>query len=243
MKVKKNNVNSYIVLDFETGGLSNFSQDPSRRRLPHPQVVPITEVALIVLDGVNLTELVRYDNLIQPYDESLEYQSGARELNGITKEMCIKDGIPLEEAVKDMCTAFEEDGIRAVNGSKFYKPVIVAHNAGFENMFIKDIFSRCKVDLSKHIYGDVLHNGEFTTVPTDTVILCKMAWGHNTLINYKLPTCLEHAGIDQADGHRAMSDVAATIQLFRQLVGRMRSGKESTLGIEARDNVREKFEF
>src|SRR5690606_40439964 len=115
------------------------------------------EFAGIVLDGVTLEEKVRYDNLIQPYDDTLKYDPGVLNMHGITLEECVEKGIPLKQLVKDMCELFLE----GKNGSKYQKPILVGHNAGYDVPFLEDLFERCNVDLSKYVEGWYDRHGVF----------------------------------------------------------------------------------
>jgi DNA polymerase III epsilon subunit-like protein len=209
-------INSYIVFDFETGGLD-------KKEGLHSQKYPITEFAGIAINGVTLEEILRYDDLVKPYDNSLIYDPIAAQLTGITRELCEKDGIPLRKLVENICQLAEEANIHK---SKIARPVLVAHNGAFDKQFFQDIFRRAEVDASKFVDGDKDHYGNFQPTVLDTIDFAKMLWADitETTTKFNLAACCERAGIDLVDGHRAMNDVIPLADFVRYVITRIRSG-------------------
>lgn len=229
-------INSYVLIDFETGGLDK------KKRL-HSQNYPITEVAVLAINGVTLDEIVRYDNLIKPYDVKLIYDPEAARATGITKEMCEKDGVPLRKIVEDLCVVFGEANLHK---SKIARPILVAHNWNFDRQFLQDIFRRAGVDLSLYVSGDPDHYGNFIPDGIDTIMLCKMLQAEitDTDTKFKLQDCCERASVDFIDGHRAMNDVESMTDLFRYLAVRLRSGASDVRVQDGRVSVhRRVFEW
>lgn len=208
-------INSYIVIDFETSG---FDKDGM-----HAEKYAVTEFAGMAINGTTLEEILRYDNMVRPYDAGLTYDPVAANITGITKEMCEKEGIALIELVADICQLFTEANLY---NSKTAKPVLVAHNWDFDRVFLQDIFRRAKVDLSKYVDGDKDAYGNFIPHGIDTIDLAKACWAPvtDTDTKYKLNNCCERAGIDLIDGHHAMNDVIPTADLLRFFLTRLRSG-------------------
>jgi DNA polymerase III epsilon subunit-like protein len=200
--------NSYIVIDTETGGFE-----------PHDN--PLTEVAMVAVDA-EMNELFSYENLVQPYDNDLEYSIGAQKVTGITSQMCQRDGIPLKQIVSDMCAAAKEC---KTGRGEANKPIIVAHNANFENKFLTDVFHREGVQISKFFQTVKDYQGNESFKYLDTIDLCKMTWAGetNAIENFKLATCCKKAGIELIDAHRAMQDTRYTAILFCYLMDRIRS--------------------
>lgn len=229
-------INSYVLIDFETGGLDK------KNRL-HSQNYPITEVGVLAIDGVDLNEIVRYDNLVKPYDAKLIYDPEAARATGITKAMCEKDGVSLREVVKDLCQVFTEANL---HNTKIARPILVAHNWNFDRQFLQDIFRRAEVDLSKYVSGEPDHHGNFIPDGLDTIMFCKMLQAQITDkdTKFKLQDCCYRAGVDFIDGHRAMNDVVPMTDLFRYLATRLRSGSSEVTVTEGRVSVhRQSFEW
>lgn len=241
-------VNSYIILDFETGGLSNYSKTVENRKLPNPKVVPITEVALIAVEGYDLKELFRYDSFVKPYGD-LEYQQGAADITGITKAKVVKDGIDIKQLAKDLHQAFKEAD---VNKAWWARPILVCHNAQFDIPFLQEIQTYVpSFDLSKLVAGDKDTHGNFYPAFIDTMYQSKMLWGSAVMAHkdedFKLGSCCDRAGIDLVDGHRAMNDVVATTDLLRYIISRTRatgvSDEKVSLNKEAADEYRVEFQL
>jgi DNA polymerase III epsilon subunit-like protein len=209
-------INSYVVIDFETSGLD-------KKDGLHSQKYAVTEFAGMALHGVTLEEILRYDNMVKPYDAGLIYDSEAAKFTGISKEMCEKDGVPLKQLVEEISTLFDEANL---HNSKTAKPILVAHNWDFDKGFLQDIFRRAKVDLGKFVDGDKDAYGNFVPHGIDTMDLAKACWAEvtDTTTKFKLPHCCERAAIDLIDGHHAINDVIPTADLFRYFLTRLRSG-------------------
>lgn len=208
-------INSFIVIDFETGGADRDGK--------HALKYPVTEVAALAINGSTLQDIVRYDNLIQPYDDKLIYDPQAAVVTGIDKQLCIKEGVPLRQVVTDLVQLMSEAN---VHNSKTARPIFVAHNWGFDRQFLTDIFRRASIDISKLVDGDYDHHGNFIPAGIDTIDLAKQCWADVTdnTTKFKLGACCVRAGIDYLDGHRAMNDVIPTADLFRYFMTRLRSG-------------------
>lgn len=220
--MSKSRANSYILYDYETGGLANKSSDPSKKKLPNPKVVPMIEFAAIVINGSDLSEVLRYENIIRPYDSDLEYQEGAVKIHGITKAKAMKEGISLKQFGEDFVTLCKEAGQIS---TQYAKPVMVAHNCGFDNPYIEDLCDREKIDLSKLVHGYTDCYGKFRMIAIDTIIDAKKMWGGDiNMTSFNLKACCDKAGIDLVDAHRAMPDVESLVDLFRYLIQHTRTG-------------------
>lgn len=209
-------INSYVIVDVETGGLD-------RKDGLHAQRYALTEVAVLAMNGVTFQEIVNYDNLVKPYDNNLIYDPVAAQMTGITRSLCEKDGIGLRNIVQDICLVLEEANVYK---TKTAKPIFVAHNWPFEQNFLTDAFKRAGVDLSKYVSGGYDCNGNFIPKGIDTIDLAKQCWAEVTenTTKFKLGDCCAKAGIDYIDGHRAMNDVIPTADLFKYFMTRLRSG-------------------
>lgn len=209
-------INSFVIIDFETGGMD-------KKDGLHSQKYPVTEFAGLAMDGVTLEEIVRYENMVKPYDAGLIYDPEAATKTGINKELCEKEGIPLKQLVGDICQLCTEAN---KYNAKYIKPILVAHNWDFDKTFFQDIFRRCKVDMSKYIDGALDAWGNFQPHGIDTMDLAKKCWAEitDTDTKYTLRACCERAGIDHVDAHHAINDVVPTTDLLRYFITRLRSG-------------------
>lgn len=222
-------INSYIVLDFETGGLFG------------PSINPAVEFGCIGILGTTYEQVIAYDNIIKPYDDKLIYDPGASAIHGLDKTKCAKDGVNLSQ----VCADIEQICIEVnVENSKIARPIIVGHNATFDIAFLCDIMGRAKKDLSKLISGYTDHKGNFQPHYIDTLQLCKNVEGVSLdkSIKFNLGECCRRFGIEVIDGHRAMNDVIPTKELFVALMTRLRSsgGSGQSVGV---DSFREKFQI
>lgn len=229
-------INSFIILDFESSGLD-------KKDGMHSHTVAATEFACIGLNGTTLEEIVAYDNIIKPYDNSLQWQSEASALTGLTKERCERDGIPLKQLVEDIITVIEETNL---HNSKIAKPVLVAHNWEFDRQFFMNIFKRAKVDLSKYVAGSKDDNGNFIPKGIDTIDIAKWLWAEvtDTDTKFNLEACIQRAGLEMADSHRAMNDVRPLTDFLKYALTRLRSGSSEVTVIDGKaTSIRQTFEW
>lgn len=231
--------NDYIVLDFETGGLNNRNN-------------PITEIAFITLDGVTLQEMDRYEALIHPYSDELEYDQKALDVTNITMDMLYEKGKDIQEVFQEVVNLFERAN---TSGGKRpqVKPILVGHNIIFDEGFMHHFFYYGQ-DCSKK-YQDVmakLFKGQFIESMTseekmffinylDTLDITK-AWmqSENPLNSYALGAISSELHIDLNDAHRAMNDIITTAEALRINLGRLRSGQG---GGSDNVSIREGFKF
>lgn len=99
------------VLDVETTGFSPISEE-------------VTEIAVVLLDGLTGEEMGSFDTLI---DIEGKIPNKIVELTGITNEMTSKYGMP-----KDMVTTYLQEMLKDT--------IVVAHNVQFDFQFIKEHF-------------------------------------------------------------------------------------------------------
>ena len=230
-------INSFVIVDVETGGLDKKDGN-------HAQKVAVTEIAMLAMNGVTLQDIVKYDNLIKPYDNTLIYDPQAAQVTGIDKDLCEREGVRLREVVDDMITVLEEAN---VHQTKTAKPIFVAHNWPFDRGFVMEMFRRAGKDLSKYVQGGKDCFGNFIPQGIDTIDLAKQCWADITdnTTKFKLGACCLKAGVEFSDAHRAMNDVLPTADLFRYFMTRLRSGS-SEVTVKEGGNisvVRKSFEW
>lgn len=218
-KVTKHKATPYIVIDFETGGLEMDK-------------CALTEIAMVAFEGDSLEKIGEYETLIAPHQiyrggnwHDAEYHEGAAKVTGLTKERCALEGKDIDEVVKEV----QEFWINAnVHKSKTgYKPVIVAHNAQFEDKCMQNLASG-RFDLSKFFHGQTDFYGNFHLHYIDTLDLAKLLWAANSRQTaYKLGDVLDRAGIPIYDAHRAMNDVRPSTEFVQWIIKLLRAAELS----------------
>lgn len=202
----------YIGFDLETGG---FSYDKN----------PITQIAMIALDGNTLKEIDRMEFYVKPYDDLR-----------IEKQALLTTGLKLKDIRKgyDKKTAVNLIRDFAKKNSKTQsvrnRPILFAHNSKFDIGFLKSLFSRCNDDWKKVF---------------NPVAICTQQWskafsGKNESL--KLGSCCERVGIELKDAHKAMNDTLAMVKLFRFYVLNMRNINQNSKE-EIKTKKRVTFQF
>lgn len=203
-----NKIAPLIIFDFETGGLDCTKN-------------PVTEFAGISLNLDTLEQIDSFECLFTYYDAELNYDDDALKISGISHEL-ISGGLELKDAISGITNFFEKSKIHG-NGKGFL-PILVGHNVQFDIGFLQQIFNKSNKKLDKFIQGNNDYYGNFQPKSIDTMDLSKMSWGNNSEIpNYKLITCIENAGLELNDAHRAMNDVRGTVELIRNFIQKLRS--------------------
>ena len=208
-------VNPFIIFDFETGGLDSKKH-------------AATEIAMLCIDGSTLEEVGRYESYFLPYLK--EYDKAALDYTGITMEKLKREGKLLKDVVKEIVAWVKEMRAKLDCTSYTKKPVLVGHNVVFDLSFLQSIFKDAKLDPTTLFDGkkDYYNNYQYNTV--DTIAESKKAWGDDDVMNsFNLTACVNKAGLEIVEAHKAMNDVVATKELLLVLINRMRnsSGKGS----------------
>lgn len=112
------------------------------------------------------------------------------ELTGITDELLVSQGVPLEKAVDSFLEFVGTDPV-------------VAHNASFDCGFVQVACEECDMD-------------DFDNEVIDTIDLAKKKLPKAE--NYRLKTLMGLVDLDNEHPHRAESDCKATLRLFRKLI-------------------------
>ena len=162
----------YVVFDIETTGL-DIDKDQ------------IIEIAAIRVIGGTVGE--RFHTLItteKPLSKKII------ELTGISDELLMSSGVPLEEATESFLKFVSSD-------------IVVAHNASFDSEFIQAACEECDLD-------------DFNNEAIDTIYLAKKKIP--TAANYRLETLVSLLNLDNKCPHRAESDCEATLRVFRKLI-------------------------
>ena len=206
--------NRYIVFDVETGGLTS----KTKKALID---IALTEVAMVVVDNESLEILSEDSWLIQKYDDDLIYDKGAEKVSGITPQMLIDEGLPIDEVYSNILNVLKSNKLGR------QKPILVVHNSGFDMSFIEPLFQLFKDDLWKHIDS-----------VEDT-----MVWARKKYIEkpgFKLAQVADYCGLDLVQAHRALPDTVTTAKVWIHFMKCLR-GEGSGEVKEVR--FREKFKF
>lgn len=192
-------MNNIIVFDCETGGLDYTKH-------------PITQIALICLDGEDLKELFRYDSYIKPY-ENLEITDKALEVSLIDKR--VLSNAPTHKVVFSMLKEFFKKSI-----CKRSKPTLVGHNVPFDIGMLRALFKFNNSNLS-----DFLHSNNDEIYYEDTQRMMMRCFPD--LGRYNLGNCCEKLEVPLHDAHGAIGDTEATVLLYKKILSKMRSGKQN----------------
>lgn len=206
---------NYVVFDCETGGFNDEEN-------------PITQIAMLTLDGTTLKEIDRYETFIKPYND-LKIGKKALEITGLSMTD-INNGLRSAFAVAAISKFLK----KAKGGNHpSLKPVLVGHNVPFDIGFLSYLFKYKKKDLEDFV----------SKTHMDTMALTKMF--NPKISSLKLGICCEEVGIDLPDAHKAMNDALATADLFRIYVKKLRNSK-ATVEVESnkqKEKSRVKFQF
>jgi len=209
--------NRFIALDTETGGLI------SKAKLATIDVA-LTEIAVVVVENEDLSIIDKQSWLISPYDEKLIYTSDAERVSGISKQMCINEGLDIEFVYKSLAKVLKANKV----GSR--KPILVMQNKGFDTPFIENMFA---------IFGDSLD--KYIERVEDTLDMARFKWPEKP--NYKLGSLAEYAGIDLVAAHRALPDTITTAKIWIHFMKCLRGEGEQTQQEESVTTYRENFKM
>lgn len=204
-----------IVLDCETGGFDCNEH-------------PITEIAYSVYDWKKYALIESYQSFIKPYND-LTITDEALNASNVTMKQ-INSGISDTELMKQLITTFTK-----------YKmghdlPVIVGHNTGFDMGFLESLFNY----RNKNLYDFI------SRVTYDTCIMMKDYEGgvkNADKQRYKLGICCERLGIKLKSAHGAAADVAATADLFKILMNKMRSNSSNNNNSDEQSGITKSRNF
>lgn len=220
--------NSFIILDFETGGLD-------------PKINAITEVAAVAIKGDTLERIDLVSTYVKPYG-SYTYEEEALKATGIT-HADIESGMEIKDVVGELLALFKKADLYPGKGA--LRPICVAHNSKFDKGFLIQPFFFCKKlkEFEKALYGGTDFYGNFQPEMIDTIPISRMAWGDDEdMTNYKLQSCITKAGIELNDAHRAINDTLATVDMFKFFINKLRATGDAT-GQESKTRFRKHFQF
>lgn len=219
------------VLDFETGGFD-------------PKVNAITEIAAITFDGDSLEEIARFECLLKPYDNELLYDPDALRITNISMDLLNNSGLDFKTFTNDFISFLKKSNIYS---HPKYRLILSGHNIQFDIKFLQALFIRMNKKIqdffncSEDYYGNQYPNF------IDSLRLSQILWGDDSsMVDHKLNTCIQKAGFELVNAHRAMSDVIGNKDLFTYIINRMRNNISSNDSKDENKEIvrfREKFKF
>jgi DNA polymerase III epsilon subunit-like protein len=222
-------INSWVFLDFETGGL-----DPKKHA--------VTEIAMFAIKGDTLDKVDLISTFIKPYGEFI-YDPEALKHTGISFSD-IESGMDIHDAVNEMIALLGKCDFNPRN--KGSKPILVAYNSAFDKGFMVQMFEFTKKmkDLEKLTFGNTDYYGNYQPEMLDGQFFTKAAFGADPDIpNYKLATCMEKAGIELPDAHRAINDTVAMKDMIVLFFNKLRSQGGQSSEVVSGKRFREHFQF
>lgn len=218
-------IQSFIVLDCETGGLN-------------PTKNPMCSVACSSYNLKDGQIISKFESFVQPYGD-LEYEEGAMKWHGITFAQ-MNSGLPIEEIVEKLCEEFKKANL----GGHTTKPALVGHNIGFDIGFIMKGFSFCRIDISKYLACNLDGNGNYIPATgLDTMWMSRLKWGSDPTMKYNLNSCCTKAGVSLMDAHNAANDVAATSDLSLKFMNDLRSYNNVAVAYIVQNRPRKHFQI
>lgn len=205
-------MNYYLILDVETGGKNEKEN-------------PITEIALSMLDPKTLNSLHKYQCFVKPYNNLVITQE-ALDATQITMKN-IESGIDIKDAIKELATIM----MKYSSKTGRYKPVLIGHNIGFDQRFLKEAFEF----VGKSLWDFI------DPVLIDTMFeQRRIEYGKKDADKnlYSLGACCNRMGIKLHSAHGAEADVEATEQLYFSQLNILRNGGNNTDA--AKDNRQSK---
>lgn len=224
----------WIITDFETGGVKLAKN-------------PITEVAMSAIRGDNLELIERYETLIKPYgyDQGYEYEEIAFEKTGLNIAKLEKEGKPFDVVYEEVTAFLKRCNI--FNNTTMYKPVLVAHNAPFEQQCWQHFFCYAKKEkeMEKLLQCSWDYHGHCVPAYLDTMQLSRMLFAANIRVKTcSLEITCEQLGIATADGHRAMNDVIPTEEVVKRCIKLLRSSDTGVASdVDQELSFRNTFQF
>lgn len=198
----------FVVMDFETGGIDKKKS-------------AISEIAAYAFEGDSLREIDRYETLVKPYGK--DYDPKAEAVTGLTKEKLEEEGKDFKIVCQEFGAFLQKANVH--NSTTGYKPIIVAHNAGFELGFLQHMQKEGGLAIDKLLHGQTDYHGNFVPSILDTMHLAKMLWAANVRqTKYTLEATMERAGIPLIDAHRAMNDVLPSTDFLKMVIRMLRGG-------------------
>ena len=244
----KQKAHNIIVFDCETGGIDKKN---GLSAINHP----ITQIALVSIDGFSLKEIARYSSFMKGKKEPMfesnnseivsnyvgyglnqTYQYEAFDITGTTIEKLERLGQDIKIVVNQIIEFFEE----SKSGSSFHKFILGGHNVTYDIPFLQYAFKLCKKDLSKYVQGYYDAYGNFQPVFIDSQYLSRLK-STDEDDKHKLEIVANREGFDFSDAHDAMNDTLITAEILKKYILLLRSSGEGE--VVSAGKFRDEFVF
>lgn len=221
----KANLRYLIVSDTETSGL------PRKGAKGKPELKAFTdilliEVAAVVIDIWDMKIVEEYDEIIKPYKDSFDWQSGAENAHGLSLGYITENGVDVREAYEEylrLLTKYKNNKVGAV---------LCGHNfQGFDIPFIEGLFEWNQDNLWDYVrwVEDTQKLAYYRAIEQE---------------NFKLGTCCRKEGVDLVDAHRALTDTRANALLMLKYIELMRgTGQSQASSSQKQSRFRENFQL
>ncbi len=201
--------------DIETGDKEN------------PKTDPLTEIAVCVIDAIELKIVDEYSNLIKPYKETKLYTEDALNYSNITMDMLVNRGVSSKQVAEDikfLIESYKDHG-------KIY---LAGHNiVKFDSPRLEVFMKEHGVGLWKYASQDFCY---------DTIYWARSKWTESA--NYELGASCMNAGIVLRDAHRALNDTRANSQMLIEMLRSLRGVSTDQCNSERfRENFNISFEI
>ena len=209
-----------IVADSETGGLPNKNKKAFYD-------IALAEVAMVVVDCINLDIVTEYNAIIAPYKDGLEYSPQAEEVHGLSVQHLTENGEDIKTVYKDTKALLKKYANKRIGA------ILAGHNFQlFDIPFFEGMFAFNNDDL-----------WEYVKFVEDTM---KLSYYRATeQENYKLGTCCRKEGVELVDAHRALTDTRANAYLMLKYIELMRGNvvAEPSASVKKESRFRENFQL
>ncbi|MEQ6333288.1 3'-5' exonuclease [Sphingobium sp. MK2] len=187
----------FLFFDTETTGLPLRSELLSNPSQPH-----VTQLGFIL--EINRTDAMVVDTLITPQNWTIGAK--ARELTGITEDMCYESGIPIADAVDLFMIAAENCDF------------IVCHNVAFDRKLMA--IEHARLNAERNPYSVLCGKPTLCTMEKTTNILKLPKKDNRTNFKWpKLSECYQFFFNEELENaHSAIVDIQATRRVFNLLV-------------------------
>lgn len=193
-----------LIVDTETGGVGTDA---------HQKYSILQLAALVYIDG-KIIPNNDFDVLIR--EPVLVAQPEALQINGITPERLLSEGIPPEKAVEKFLKWLRGVGYEgAIYGTE--KIILGGHNVGYDAGFISRLFrlGGCEEYYEKLFSHRMIDTASIARFLILAGLLPEKTDGSRSLF--------EHFGCEPSRPHDAFSDALATVQLLDRMISLVRN--------------------